>query len=265
MWLLTSYLNSQNFGFSILESNNSTYLKRLWFMELFAKGLAQCLAHTQYLMYYYYCLSFLLLYFWPLMGPRKHQKSDLGVSSNDISIIPYTFLSWINFPFSEASRIILRPFHIHRDSSWKMLGKIYLPAPYPTESQRNCSPLSLPSQGHSWETSLELSLQLKAHKPFSPVPSPERGGIWVRRKGPSQCIALVWTPWLWASRSSALDLLEPKGKTQVSSSPLGQVFPVLLGHCESPSEIPWRPVWLYVLHPELKFQWPPSWVENRGK
>lgn len=163
-------------------------------LELFAKGLAQCLAHTQCLMYYYCCLPlFLLLYLWPLMGPRKHQKSDLGSSSNDISIIPYTFLSWINFPFSEASRVILRPFHIHSDSSWEMLGKIYLPAPYPTESQRNCSPLTLPSQGHSWETSLELSLQLKAHKPFSPVPSPERGGTQVRRKGPSQCLALVWT------------------------------------------------------------------------
>lgn len=120
--------------------------------------------------WYITTLLLLLLHLWPFMGPKKHQKSDLEASFNSmlwgaISII--CLISWIGSFFSQASRVILRTFHIHRDYSWETLGKIYLPLSYPTESQRNCSPLTLLTQGQAWETFLELSLQLRAHKPFA--------------------------------------------------------------------------------------------------
>lgn len=119
--------------------------------------------------------------------------------------------SWAGSSFSQASKVILRTFHIHRDSSWETLGNIYFPSPYPTESQGNCSPLTRLSQGQAWETFLELSLQLRAHKPFPPRslqswmrrhPGKEKGArsmfnTSLDPKTMGEKIICIWLTWAW--------------------------------------------------------------------
>ena len=63
-----------------------------------------------------FLLLSLLLYLWPLTGPRKHQKSDLGSIFSWPSVgwhLHHDFLSWVDSSCSEASVVVLRPFHIH--------------------------------------------------------------------------------------------------------------------------------------------------------
>lgn len=81
-----------------------------------------------------------------------------------VAFLPYACLSWVDSLFSEDSRAVLRPFHIHWDSS------SISPLPYSLIA-KGCSPLTLPSQEQAWETFLDLSLQLRAHKLFFPSSS----------------------------------------------------------------------------------------------
>lgn len=133
------------------------------------KGLGTASSQVSDILLLFLLLS-LLLYLWPPMGPRKHQKSGLETSFHGMlwaGISTYTFLSWVDSSFSEASRVVRRSFHTHGCSSWEMLGKIYLPPPYPPESQRNYFHWPCPIRNRPGKLSRTLPLQLRPHKPFS--------------------------------------------------------------------------------------------------
>lgn len=111
--------------------NLLSYLQRFWHM---AKDLLLL-----------FLLLSLLLYLWPLMGPQKHRKSDLG------SIFSWPNVGWhlhhmTFFPgyilpvLKLVELFILRPVHIYTQVLLlRNAGKIYLPSSSPSESQRNYS------------------------------------------------------------------------------------------------------------------------------
>lgn len=135
-----------------------------------------------------------------------------------VAFPPYTFPSWVNSSFPEASRVVLRPFHIQRDTSWEVLGKIYIPLLTLLKAKGTVLHWLCQARDKPGKLPWSFHFNLKPINLFSSsVPSPKRGGIPVRRKGPSQCLVQVWTPRLWVRRSFAFDSLEPRGKTWVSS------------------------------------------------
>lgn len=116
----------------------------------------------------------------PLVTDRAKETSEkwwehLLMACCGVAFPLCAFLSWVDSSFSEDSRAVLRPFHILQDSSWEMLGKIYFLLSYPLIAKG--TPLMLLNQGEDWETFLDLSLQLRNHKFFSPS-SPQS---WKRR------------------------------------------------------------------------------------
>lgn len=170
-----------------------SYLQRAWHSAWHTPSI-WCITNICYC-----CLDDYTSGHWRAQGSsRKVTWEHLLMACCGMAFPPYAFLSWVDSSFSEASRVVLRPFHILRYSSWELLGKIYLPSPYPTESQGNYSHWPCQARDRPGKLSLDLSLQLTAHNPFLPeARSPEIGDTQVSRKGPSQYLAQVWTSRVW--------------------------------------------------------------------